>query len=62
MEDPWHNGDKPEEASEMKVAASAQQQSQQHLHSSLVSAVVAEPHHTDLRLLEAPSRRGHGNC
>ena len=41
------------------VAAVAHWQSQQ-LQSSLVSAV-AEPHHADLMLLEAPSRRGLGN-
>ena len=50
---PWHN---PEEASEMEVAVMAQWQGQ-HLQSALVSAVVAEPHHADLMLLEAPSRR-----
>ena len=30
MEDPWHNWHKPEEASEMEVAAVAQWQGQQH--------------------------------
>ena len=35
----------------------AQQQGQQHLQSALVSAVVEEPHHTDLMLLEVQSRR-----
>ena len=58
VEDQWHTWHKPEEASEMKVAAVAQWQGQQHLQRALVSAVVAEPHHADLMLLEAPTRRG----
>ena len=60
VEDPWHNWYKPEEASEMEVAAVAQWQGQQHLQGALVSVVAAEPHHADLTLLEAQSRRGHG--
>ena len=48
MEDTWHNWHKPEEASETKVVAVAQWQVQQHFQNSLVSAVVAEPHHADL--------------
>ena len=61
VEDPWHNWHKPKEASEMEVAAVAQWQGQKYLHSALVSVVAAEPHHADLMLCEAPSRRGHGN-
>ena len=41
----------------MEVASVAQWQGQQHFQGALVSALVAEPHHTDLMLLEAPSRR-----
>ena len=58
MEDPWYNWHKPEEASGVEVAAVAPWQGQQHLQSALVSVVVAEPHHADLMLLEAPSRWG----
>ena len=58
MEVPWHNRHKPEEASEMEVAAVAQWQVQQHLKSALVSVVVEEPHYADLMLLEALSRKG----
>ena len=58
VEDPWHNWHKPGEASETEVAAVAEWQVQQHLQSALVSVVVAEPHHADLTLMEAPSRRG----
>ena len=61
MEDPWHNWHKPKEASEMEVTAMAQWQGQQHLQSVLMSAVVAEPYHADLMLLEAHQGRGHGN-
>ena len=41
----------------MEVAVVAQWQGQQPLQSVLVSVVVAEPHHVDLMLPEAPSRR-----
>ena len=44
----------PEQAPETEVAAAAQLQGQQHLPSLSVSVVVAEPHHADLTLLEAP--------
>ena len=58
MEDLWHNLHKPEEASETEVPVAAQWQGQQHLQSALVSVVVAEPHHADMMLMEAPTRRG----
>ena len=43
---------------ETEVVAVAQWQVQQHFQSTLVSVVLAEPHHSDLMSLEAQSRRG----
>ena len=52
VKDWQHNWHKPEEASEMEVAAASQWHHQQHLQSALVSVVVAEPHHVDPMLLK----------
>ena len=43
----------------MGASAVVQWQDQQHFQSALVSAVEAEPHHADMTLLKAPSRRVH---
>ena len=41
----------------MEFAAVAQRHGQEHLQSILVAGVVAEPHHADPMLYEAPSKR-----
>ena len=56
--DQWHNWHRPDEASENEVAAVAQWQDLEHIQSPSVSVKAVEPHHANMMLLKAPSRRG----
>ena len=62
VKDPWHSWHMPKKESGTEVAAVAQWQDQQPLLCSLASAVEAEPHLAELKLLVCCRGRQHNHC